>query len=171
MPKDKSIERVFNEHTIERFLSKLRQGENGCIEWDGDKTSAGYGRFVIGGHDNKIRIPAHRWAMTLSHGHVFPSDVFACHTCDNPGCVNPLHLFPGTVQDNATDMVNKGRTATNFGNAKLDWETVDCVLTYQNVSGTEWAKLLDVSKATISEIRTRKIWRDEDRGKAILPRK
>ena len=38
----------------------------------------------------------------------FP-DNFACHTCDNPGCVNPLHLFDGTNDENVKDMMQKGR--------------------------------------------------------------
>lgn len=39
-----------------------------------------------------------------------PGDgLLACHRCDNPGCVNPQHLFVGTVRDNVHDMMRKGR--------------------------------------------------------------
>jgi hypothetical protein len=34
-----------------------------------------------------------------------------CHTCDEHRCSNPEHIFPGTYQDNAKDMYNKGRAA------------------------------------------------------------
>lgn len=76
-----------------------------CVEWTGKRHWAGYGlRYVAKG--NWIR--AHRWAWIIEYGRI-PKGLFVCHACDNPPCVNPLHLFLGTQKDNHDDMVAKGR--------------------------------------------------------------
>ncbi len=52
-----------------------------------------------------------------------PDDMYICHTCDNPPCCNPEHLWLGTPQDNSDDMMVKKRSAKhnceNNGNSKI----------------------------------------------------
>jgi len=65
----------------------------------------GYGKFKA----DDIHEPAHRVAYELFFGERIPPDLFACHHCDNPPCVNPYHIFPATAVENTQDAVQKGR--------------------------------------------------------------
>lgn len=58
---------------------------------------------------NGVTIPAARIAWSLFRGIPFPEDKLACHSCDNPSCVNPEHVWPGTHKDNMQDALLKGR--------------------------------------------------------------
>jgi hypothetical protein len=86
-----------------------------CVEWHGYRDRKGYGR--------KGGILMHRVAYCKYHG-IELSEIdgqVIRHKCDNPGCVNPEHLEPGTVADNNHDTVNRGRQAKGEKNgaAKL----------------------------------------------------
>lgn len=93
-----------DEKTLAKFWEKVERGP-GCWLWTGSHNQGGYGLFSWSGR----MIGAHRFSMFLDRGTVYPSEIFACHDCDNPPCVNPDHLWPGTAKDNATDMIEKGR--------------------------------------------------------------
>lgn len=86
----------------ERFWSKV-QGDTSCWLWLSTRR-AGYGGFRIHGK----YFAAHRVAWMLSCGPI-PHGLCVLHTCDNPLCVRPSHLFLGTKSDNRRDCVRKGR--------------------------------------------------------------
>lgn len=91
-----------------RFWSKVdRRGENECWEWTAkSKNNFGYGVF----HPRKPEtVGAHRFSLALKLGRPITPGPFACHTCDNPPCVNPKHLYEGTSQDNVDDAVARQR--------------------------------------------------------------
>ena len=54
------------------------------------------------------QIPAHRFSYQMNIGPI-PEAMFICHDCDNPGCVNPAHLYCGTRSENQRDCNARGR--------------------------------------------------------------
>ena len=90
--------------TKESLYKKTKIDDNGCWNWLGAKDPDGYGRAC---YMNKTPM-AHRLSYQFSKG-LIPEGMCVCHTCDNRACINPLHLWLGTHQDNMDDKKNKGR--------------------------------------------------------------
>ena len=88
---------------MERFWSKVEKTD-GCWIWMASRDPKGYGTFGFEGRVHK----AHRVAYILAFGEV-PNGAHVLHSCDNPHCVNPSHLRPGTHTDNMQDKVLRGR--------------------------------------------------------------
>jgi hypothetical protein len=79
-----------------------------CWEWTGHRDKDGYGRIGSGGKRSKpLRATRVQWELT--HGEPIPDGLWVLHRCDNPPCVNPAHLFLGSVGDNQRDAAQKGR--------------------------------------------------------------
>ena len=80
---------------------------NPCIEWPRGRTKKGYGVKWANGK----AVYAHRAAWEEANGPI-PYGMQVCHTCDNPPCCNPDHLFLGTNADNQQDSIAKNRHST-----------------------------------------------------------
>lgn len=89
----------------DKFLNFIDLGDNECWEWVGHKTKGGYGNFCCLGQN----FVAPRAAMAIFLGESKPTYILCLHHCDNPSCVNPLHLYWGNQEDNMEDRVNRGR--------------------------------------------------------------
>lgn len=99
-----------------RFKKYTKNTPNGCIEWTGSKDLNGYGQFCIKSENKQKQkfVFAHREAYKFFNGK-FKENLNVCHTCDNPSCVNPNHLWVGTQIDNLKDMIKKGRNRYGIG--------------------------------------------------------
>jgi hypothetical protein len=92
------------EEVRDRFWANVQKSE-GCWLWIGLRITSGYGQFWFG--KRKVRM-AHRAAYELMVGPIPPGFILR-HRCDNPPCVRPDHLEPGTQKDNIRDMFVRGR--------------------------------------------------------------
>lgn len=145
---------------IDRFWEKInKKSDDECWNWTGAHNSAGYGVY---GTPAKY---AHRISYTLHYGKL-PRDFFVCHTCDNPSCVNPHHLFRGTSSDNMRDRNIKNRNNLPHGEnhhwTKLNEQNIVSIRKFY-ADGTlnehQLADLFGVSIGNISSIINRKSWK------------
>ncbi len=122
--------RVSTETVEERFNKKyLINEDTDCWEWTAALNNIGYGMFRWA--TGKMRT-AHRASYELHKGPI-PAGLSVCHSCDNPKCVNPEHLWAGTMKDNFDDMVSKGRAKLGLSGWQVPHGTcIHCGVTMRN---------------------------------------
>jgi HNH endonuclease len=89
---------------LTKIYSKCVMNAEGCLRWQGNKNTKGYGEM---GYRNSRQI-VHRLVYRLILGRI-PPGMLVCHTCDVRDCCNWQHLFLGTAKDNNRDTAKKGR--------------------------------------------------------------
>lgn len=149
---------------LKRMLAKrVIDPETGCWLWTGARSNHGY-PIAWGGNG---LVGAHRLALWIYKGIDIDVSADACHTCDNPPCFNPDHLFSGTRSENMKDAWSKGRMKTETkgeknGNAKIT-EQVAMQMKREIAAGTpygEIAKAHGVGYWLVANIANGKSWKD-----------
>ena len=98
----------------EYILNNITINSDGCWIWQKSKTKAGYG--ITAHHQQRVYV--HRLSYKIFKGEITKPNV--CHTCDNPSCVNPDHLFLGSQLENMHDCFKKNRIdATGLSNEEV----------------------------------------------------
>lgn len=143
---------------LSRFLGYVVKTDT-CWLWTGSTRKKGYGYISFKGKP----ISAHRFSWIFFKGKI-PRLIgyhgnCVLHKCDTPSCVNPEHLFLGTMGDNVRDMFAKGRSTKP---CKLSRSQVNSIREIYKKTGCTQQVLADVygvSSVTICQIINFKIWK------------
>ena len=133
----------------------IRGDKDACWEWSGSRDRDGYGAYFYEGKGYR----AHRLALELANGPI-PNGMLCCHTCNNPPCVNPRHLYAGTVQDNVDDTRRSGNipNGERCHSAKLTKSDIRAIRA-SNETNVVLGARFGVAPSNISHIQRRKTWR------------
>lgn len=149
------------------FWSKVPpSGPDDCWEWTGKwKLPTGYGMVTIRNNGKRTTATASRIAYALANSleDLPERELVVCHTCDNPPCCNPAHLWLGTPKENTDDSVLKGRAAYKL--------TKDDVLAILDSDETNVAlgERFGVDESMISAVRLGKTWKHLTADRARRP--
>lgn len=141
-----------------RFDRLHKKIEGGCWEWIGPVDQDGYGCFTASFNGVKYA-RAHRFSWAFHSLAPIPKGMMVCHSCDNPRCVNPEHLWLGDAADNNGDRARKGRhkDTIRLNAAILTEEQVRAILADHRPQA-EIAHAYGVTGSTIGSIKQRKSW-------------
>lgn len=155
---------IMNVKDVVNRLSSYSRQRGDCLEWTKSLDTRGYGHTSVRLRTRGIRAcRTHRLSFVLSCGDI-ADGLLVCHSCDNPVCLNPEHLFLGTVRDNNHDAIRKGHRrnvpAHRKGSAspfsKLTGAQVQAIVQeaepYHYGVLTRIARKYNVSKSTIHRI-------------------
>jgi hypothetical protein len=147
-----------NNQWSKEFISKFKSniavgGQEDCWPWQAGVVNGSkpYGRVSISGK----RKLAHRVVFELILGKELPDDIQICHSCDNPSCCNPKHLWKGTNADNMKDKALKGRASHEGPPGKFtlnEWQEIRRLYDVEGLSKCEIARRFNTYDTTIRRV-------------------
>ena len=156
-PAAKTVEQQLKEYTDKS------SGPEDCWEWTVAKNNMGYGTVRV---KTKAWL-AHRLWFQYVNGPI-PEELEVCHSCDNPACVNPFHLWLGTHTENLRDAVEKGRIRTGEAalGAKLRQQEGNEIrrLVGGGLSQSRAGQRFGVAQSTVENIILGRTWKDRFNG-------
>jgi len=139
-----------------RFLDKVTKTD-GCWNWTGSLHSNGYGHLFVDGR----LVYAHRFSYAQYVGPI-PDGLNVLHTCDNPACVKPSHLYAGSQKQNGLDASARARMPRGIGHHAVKLTPI-AVREIRALAGsipqTAIAKRFGVCQQTVCDIVRRRYWR------------
>lgn len=126
----------------------IRRGDDACWGWTGNVDNKGYPRVWSREANAYVRVS--RYMMDATN----PKD-FVCHTCHNPECCNPNHLYIGTSRDNQLDEVYRG----GVGSQKITPEVAKQITELKGTATQrEIGEMFGLTQSMVSRIHNGSRW-------------
>lgn len=145
-----------------RVRVKIIHDKTSCWEYQGAKYKHGYGNITYTGQNYGTL--THRVYYYASRGD-FDKSLDVCHTCDNPSCCRPSHLFLGTHKQNMEDMSKKGRRGSykneRSKRARLNWRQIHLIrkiYSERSCRRMDLALIFGISREHLHKIGNYQIW-------------